>query len=373
MSLLTACLLLAVTCVGWLVLATLHFSWIVSWTEKQTADGVFFLASARHRCRVRARLKRHASILRPYVWLLSQGQPFRFENSAVKHTGVAFPRGMCDENSISRATQYQPTGDDVFVVTQMKCGTTWMQHLVYQILCRGQGDLAASDQPLNAVSPWLESNKTVRVEEAPLLGAAARRIIKTHLPSVLCPIEPQARYIYVTRHPVSCFASCTDFLRSSLGPLAPRAEAIESWFLSDQMWFGSWKSHVDGWLAARRDGLPILVVSFESMKLDIGVVAQRIAQWLDQPTLSTEELSKIEQKCSFAWMRDHADIFEMQPPNLLHSASRYFVSGQSDRHLDVPAEVAERIQSWAGDTLDRLIAAVADESDEASASITARC
>ena len=59
---------------------------------------------------------------------------------------------------------------------------------------------------------------SVALRDAPLVGENPTRIIKTHLPTKLCPYSEQAKYIYVTRHPVSCFASIVDYNRTLLGP-----------------------------------------------------------------------------------------------------------------------------------------------------------
>lgn len=39
----------------------------------------------------------------------------------------------------------------------MKCGTTWMQHIVYEVVGRGRGDLVATGTTLYSQSCWLEA------------------------------------------------------------------------------------------------------------------------------------------------------------------------------------------------------------------------
>src|SRR5262245_64544046 len=103
---------------------------------------------------------------------------------------------------------------------------------------RGRGDLADTGRTMYSVSPWLEAQKSVAVDAAPLHGTdKPRRIIKTHLPARLCPFREEARYIYVARHPVSCFASCVDFIATNVGAFAPPLSVIEEWYCSEQaMW-----------------------------------------------------------------------------------------------------------------------------------------
>ena len=97
-------------------------------------------------------------LLSPILRLLGLSK-FKFENGSFTHDGVAGPKGTCSAASFARGVGYEPRAEDVFVVTQMKCGTTWMQHLVYEVLCRGQGDLVDTGTALYAVSAWLESSQ----------------------------------------------------------------------------------------------------------------------------------------------------------------------------------------------------------------------
>jgi hypothetical protein len=124
-----------------------------------------------------------------------------------------------------RANKYQPGPEDVFIATQMRCGTTWIQQVVYEIVNRGKGDLSDKGHGhLYAVSPWIDGINSVALEDAPLVGEKPTRIIKTHLPTMLCPYSEEAKYIYATRHPVSCFASIVDYNRTLLGPFMPELD-----------------------------------------------------------------------------------------------------------------------------------------------------
>ena len=136
---------------------------------------------------------------------------------------------QCRPADFARAMRYDADERDVFVATQMKCGTTWMQQIVYETLLKGQGDLSdAGSRHIYAVSPWIEASWAVPMDEAPRLGQGGRRLIKTHMPTKLLPISPRARYIYVTRHPAACFASCADFITMLMGPLmGSRAALLE--------------------------------------------------------------------------------------------------------------------------------------------------
>ena len=122
----------------------------------------------------------------------------------------------------------------IWLVCSSKSATSLQ--VVYEIVNRGEGNLSDSGHGhLYATCPWIDGGNSVSLENAPLVGENPIRIIKTHLPTKLCPYSEQAKYIYVTRHPVSCFASIVDFNRTMLGPLMPTMETMVGWFCSDTL------------------------------------------------------------------------------------------------------------------------------------------
>ena len=315
--------------------------------RKTTGLGYYGLPLAernrfRHWLRVRARL------LAPILRLLGRPSSFSFAKASFRHRGLAAPKGNCSPESFARADAYQAAPEDIFVATQMKCGTTWMLHVVYQVLRRGAGDLVETGSTLHAVCPWIEGRKTVSMADAPLVGTERpSRVIKTHLPASHCPYAPAARYIYVARHPVSCFASCADFIAENAGRFTPPLPVIEEWFRSEElMWWGTWPTHVGGWwdLSADRDN--VLFVSFEEMKRDLAAVVRRVVTFLGVAPLTEPELEQVLEKCSFGYMQEHQEAFEMHPPHILAVDAEMFVRGTADRHLDVPEDARRRIIEW---------------------------
>jgi hypothetical protein len=270
-----------------------------------------------------------------------------FRRARITYNGVAGPAGSCSVESFRRGAEYPAQPEDIFVVTQMKCGTTWMQHVIYQVLHRGAGNLVETGATMYATSPWLEGRKSVSLENAPLVQG--RRIIKTHFPAALCPQSTDARYVYVARHPVSCFASCIDFVETNVGAMAPELAAYEEWFTTPElMWWGVWTDHVRGWWERAQQQDNVLFVYYEDMKRDLAAVVQHVAEFLGEAPLNDAELASIVEKCSFAYMQKHQDNFEMQPPHILQTNAALFVSGKADRHKDVPADVSARVRAWAG-------------------------
>jgi hypothetical protein len=335
------------------IIQVVYLSAVLKWEHERTTGLAYYGLSPAERAKFRKTLKRHAVLLAPILWFSGKTK-LSFQKASFTHRGIAGPMGSCSPESFAKADSYQPTPADVFVVTQMKCGTTWMQHLVYEVLLRGRGNLVESGTALYAVSPWIEALKSVPIEQAPTLGTERpARIIKTHLPSELCPWSPAAMYIYVARHPVSCFASCIDFVNTNVGAMAPPMPVFEEWYCSPQlMWWGTWPHHVQGWWERAQANPNVLFIHFEEMKSDLPAVIRRVAAFVGMRPLNEAEIAAVVEKTGFRYMQEHQEAFEMHPPHLLATNAELFVRGSSDRHKDVPADVQGRIAGWAAKELE---------------------
>jgi hypothetical protein len=350
-----------------------YFTATLKWEDQKTVGLSYYGLAVGDRRQFKAALRRRARILRPMLWLTGRLARLNLETARFQYRGVSGPPGSSSRERFAKAEAYRPRAEDVFVVTQMRSGTTWMQHLVYQVVNRGTGDLVETGTSLYAVSPWLEGRKSVGVDQAPALGAERpARIIKTHLPAQLCPSSPAARFIYVARHPVACFASCVDFVITNLGAMVPPPlVAFEKWFCSPElMWWGTWTDHLRGWWTrAERDG-NVLWVHFEDLSRDLPAVVRRVTEFLGVAPLTAGELARVAERCSFDYMRHHRETFEMQPPHLLQTDADWFVRGGADRHQDVPPEVGRRILAWAGRELEGSAFPLADVYPDVAAART---
>jgi hypothetical protein len=333
---------------AFIVLQFIYLSTVLKWEHEKSVGLAYYGLPPRERAAFKRRLKLHALLLSPVLWLSTKLSRFTFQRSSFQHRGIAAPMGSCSPESFRKADGYQARAGDIFVVTQMKCGTTWMQHVVYEVLLRGQGNLVGSGTAMYAVSAWIEALKSVPIEQAPVIGTEVpSRIIKTHLPAELCPWSPEAKYVYVARHPVSCFASCIDFVKTNAGAMAPPLPLFEEWYTRhDMMWWGSWPNHIKGWWDRSQKEKNVLFVYFEDMKKDLPATIRQVAGFLGMKPLTDAEVSAIAEKCGFAYMQEHQEAFEMHPPHLLATSAELFVRGSADRHQDVPADARKRVGEW---------------------------
>ncbi len=94
--------------------------------------------------------------------------------------------------------------DDVFVVTPPKCGTTWMQTIVALLL---SGDPEV-ETDLAMKMPWVDFRLREMAEVAERLEAMTpRRSLKSHTPMDGLPLDENAQYICVFRHPLDAHFS----------------------------------------------------------------------------------------------------------------------------------------------------------------------
>lgn len=129
----------------WLVLGlpALAVTYLViyqRWEHFVCSGNAYFGAPLERRRRVRRWIRFHGRILRSLVAGLCRLLPTSRKIQFQRIKGIAMPLGVCDEASVATAIDYQPRAEDIFVVTPMKCGTTWMQQIVYQLLTTRQGD-----------------------------------------------------------------------------------------------------------------------------------------------------------------------------------------------------------------------------------------
>ncbi len=167
------------------------------------------------------------------------------------------------------------------------------------------------------------------------------------MPTKLCPYSQKAKYVYVARHPVSCFASTRDFVAKLAGPFAIKADKLLDWFCSDEMFWLPWPEHVDGWWQWSRQKGNVLFVHYEILKENPRQTIAEIVDFLGYQ-LSDEQFDAVLEKSSFSYMKKHEEVFEMAAPNLFSESSRinFMHSGESNRHKDVSEETRKTISEY---------------------------
>jgi len=218
------------------------------------------------------------------------------------HDGFLLPLGFPVEGFVS-GLSYEAQASDVFVSTYPKCGTTWMQHIVW-LLADGGRPLRA-DQRMTEAFPHLEEVGRELVERRP-----EPRLIKTHLGFSLTPHHPRARYIWVARNPFDCAVSFFHHTRGFVQHYDFADGTFDDFFecfIDGRVDFGSYFDHLASW-GARRDAPNLLFTTFEAMRADPRGVVVEVGRFLggafeasvDDPAV----LERVLAHSSFASMRE---------------------------------------------------------------------
>jgi hypothetical protein len=180
----------------------------------------------------------------------------------IEHELFRLPMGFSVEAFCS-ALDYPANPEDIFVCSYPKCGTTWLQNVVYLIL--NDGVPLSSSEFLPRSFPHLEEVGKEICNKLP-----TPRLIKTHLPFMMTPQHSKARYLYIARNPFDCavsffhhtrgFPQHYDFLDGTF-------EGFFECFINGEVDFGDYFDNLMSWYR-RKDEKNIFFITYESMKID---------------------------------------------------------------------------------------------------------
>lgn len=156
--------------------------------------------------------------------------------------------------------RYRAQPGDIFVATYPKCGTTWMQYLIYLLVHRAEPLPAGSN--FNDVFPHLEE-----VGEHAVRALPEPRLIKTHLPLERTPWNDRAKYVYVARNPFDCVVSFYHHTRGFPKHYDFAAGTFDTFFelfLRGQVDFGDYFDNLVSWLP-RLGAANTLFLTYEQM------------------------------------------------------------------------------------------------------------
>jgi hypothetical protein len=180
----------------------------------------------------------------------------------VLHDGFRMPKGFPVEGFES-GQRYLAAAGDIFVATYPKCGTTWMQYIVY-LLLHGAEPLPRGER-LDTLFPHLEEVGAEAVQALP-----EPRLIKTHLPFARTPWHAGARYICVARNPFDCAVSFYHHTRGFVRHYDFADGTFEEFFecfIRGEVDFGDYFDHLASWLPHAHDP-NVLVLTYERMLAD---------------------------------------------------------------------------------------------------------
>ncbi|KAH7972083.1 sulfotransferase 1C2 [Rhipicephalus sanguineus] len=185
--------------------------------------------------------------------------------------GFCIPTAFREENFRS-AMKYKAREGDIFIVTYPKCGTTWTQYIVCNILTRGHLPSDIGDYDL--MSPFVDARGAEAAENRPQKGP-----IVTHLPRSVLQPRHCAKYIYVARNPFDCAVSYYYFLKGFTPNTFPDFDSFLTTFLSGEVPYGDYFDHLLSWYERRGDA-NVLFITYEELNADSRAQLLRIADFL---------------------------------------------------------------------------------------------
>jgi len=237
-------------------------------------------------------------------------------------SGQVLPR--CYARLQKDISELEVREDDVWISSFPKCGTTWTQEMVWNIV-HSLDFKTARSVSLEERVPFLEL--TALTEPANLEGAEevagtgsmdsmdqvrnlkSPRVIKTHLSIDMLPkqvLQKKAKVIYVTRNPRDAVVSFYNHWRI-LENYTGTFEVFLSAFLADVCgYYTPFIQHVLGYWKKKND-VKMLFLTYEEMKVDLPKVIERVADFLGK-SITAEEVATLADHLSFKNMRSNAAV-----------------------------------------------------------------
>lgn len=284
-------------------------------------------------------------------------------------SGAAVRYVSSDEDS-GRWEAFRFRAGDIVISTRSKSGTTWLQ-MICLLLVHGSPDLPA---PLAELSPWVDhAVEPVEAVVARLEAQATRRVVKTHTPLDGVPLDPQATYVVVARHPLDMAVSLyyqadnidRERLRELTGvpapttpqrPRLPLEEWLATWVEStadprDQMDSLPGVAHhlSDAW--ARRADANVVLVHYDDLQTNLEGEMRRLAATLGLD-IRREQWSALVDAATFTRMRERADMLTPNTLGVLKDNRAFFRGGRSGAGREVlTSEQLARYQQRAAELM----------------------
>jgi hypothetical protein len=271
------------------------------------------------------------------------------------HDGFRMPMGF-PVAGFDSGQLYESRPGDVFVSTYPKCGTTWMQYIVYLLLHGGEP--LPPGTRMDEVFPHLEE-----VGEAVVRALPEPRLIKTHLPLERTPWHPAARYLYVVRNPFDCAVSFYHHTRGFVRHYDFADGTFDDFFecfIRGEVDFGDYFDHLASWLP--RVGEPnLLFFTYEQMLADPGAAVVAVGAFLGdaaaRAAAEPELVARVVAASSFDSMRADQRRWSSERPANMPEFVRKGVVGDWANHFSgeqaarLAAKFVERTRGTRAETL----------------------
>jgi sulfotransferase family protein len=200
---------------------------------------------------------------------------------------IMFVVEMIDRQKLKlELRSYIPHSDDIFIVTYPRSGTTLVQMILYQLLTDGEMDFAH----IQEWSPFYES----RIQDGQSFeDFPSPRVFKSHLYYKLIPKGP-CKYIYIARNGKDVAVSAFHFSQTHMGAKMDFGTFFDL-FVKGKYRFGSWFN--------------VMFLTYEELTRDREQAIRKIIDFCGKK-VDPEKFSRIMERSSFAFMKQHEEKFD---------------------------------------------------------------
>ncbi|XP_070070126.1 sulfotransferase 1B1-like [Drosophila takahashii] len=208
----------------------------------------------------------------------------------------------------NRIDSFETRDTDVFLVSGVKTGSTWMLELTWLLLNNLDYEKAQKNYGMMR-SPYLEHSGVDPAVTTDSIDACDQiqenpRLIKSHLPAPLLPRQIWThgrKTIYVARNPKDVVVSTYHFFSGLKYWKGSMDEFVDA-FVADKTPFAPYWEHMFDFYRLRHEK-NILFVTYEEMKRDLKDVIWRLSRFLECQDLSDSEMEKLVEHLSFENMK----------------------------------------------------------------------
>lgn len=247
----------------------------------------------------------------------------------------------------ARWRNFESRPNDIFVCTPAKCGTTWVQTIVANMI-HPEG----VPVPIFQLCPWIEANfLSEEIMHESLKAQTHRRMMKSHTAADGIPWFPESKYIFVARDGLDAFMSWANHVErmKHLDEINKRAAAagipqmpdlgdgihdfFKQWVADEGRFFQIIASY---WV--RKSQTNLMMLHYNDLKKDLAGEVRRIAKFLDIE-LSDQHFADVVERSSFTYMREHPEMLGDNLDDFFEGGVKGFIfKGTNGRWRDVLSE-----------------------------------
>eukprot|EP00096_Caligus_rogercresseyi_P012205 TRINITY_DN5046_c0_g1_i1.p1 TRINITY_DN5046_c0_g1~~TRINITY_DN5046_c0_g1_i1.p1 ORF type:complete len:329 (+),score=59.17 TRINITY_DN5046_c0_g1_i1:54-1040(+) len=234
--------------------------------------------------------------------------------------------------------EFETRKDDVWIVSQIKSGSTWMGELSWCILhdldfetaLRDSLDMRMTYLEINAVSLECQQDFIPKDIIEVANTSSSPRLIKTHLSWSMLPkqiLQKGNKMIYMLRNPRDVCISMYNHFRIFYNYTASMEEHVNHFLSGNCGYYTPHDVNILEHVRRRQDSPNILLVTYEEMKTDLSRVIDRVCKFLERPILEKPDKERLMDHLSIGKMRDNPSVNRGKASNIYVKNGQFINKG----------------------------------------------